>query len=85
MDLTGGVGMRIDMTKDPWKQQTRNGVLFGLLLQYQAAGYLMGAGSPAGSDSEDNASPSGIVQGHAYSLLDVVEIDGNQLLKLRNP
>ena len=64
VDLSGGIGSRIDMSKDPYKQQTRNGVLFKQLLQYRNSGFLLGAGSPAGSDSEANASPSGIVQGH---------------------
>jgi calpain-15 len=74
VDLSGGIGSRIDMSKDPTKQQTRNGVIFAQLLSHHAAGYLLGAGSPSGSDSETNASPSGIIQG-----------DGNQLLRMRNP
>lgn len=45
----------------------------------------MGAGTPSGSDSEANASPSGIVQGHAYSILDVQEADEFKLIQLRNP
>jgi Calpain family cysteine protease len=43
----------------------------------------MGAGSPAGSDTD--VSPMGIVQGHAYSLLDACEIDSVKLVQLRNP
>ena len=43
----------------------------------------MGAGSPAGSDTD--TSSLGIVQGHAYSILDVCEIEGNKLIQLRNP
>lgn len=27
----------------------------------------------------------GIVQGHAYSVLDVYEVEGNKLIQLRNP
>ena len=85
VDLSGGIGSRIDMSKDPFKQQTRNGVLFKQLLAYKQAGFLLGAGSPAGSDSEANASASGIVQGHAYAILSVEEVDDVQLLRLRNP
>jgi hypothetical protein len=85
VDLSGGIGSRIDMSKEPAKSQSRTGQLFHQLLQYRQAGFLLGAGSPAGSDSESNASPSGIVQGHAYSILDVQEVDGFQLIRLRNP
>ena len=45
--------------------------------------YLMGAGSNSGSDKD--ISSLGIVQGHAYSILDAMEIDGVQILQLRNP
>jgi hypothetical protein len=38
----------------------------------------MGAGSPSGSDTD--ISNLGIVQGHAYSILDVAEIDGEKLI-----
>ena len=43
----------------------------------------MGAGSPSGSDTD--VSNLGIVQGHAYSILDIAEIDGEKLMQLRNP
>ena len=52
-------------------------------MRYASGGFLLGAGSPSGSDTE--TSTLGIVQGHAYALLDVREIDGHRLLKLRNP
>jgi len=48
----------------------------------------MGAGTPAGADSEANASYWGIVQGHAYSILDLFILDSDSninLIKLRNP
>lgn len=43
----------------------------------------MGAGSPSGSDAD--VSSLGIVQGHAYSILDVFTIEGVKLIQLRNP
>ena len=43
----------------------------------------MGAGSPSGSDKD--VSNLGIVQGHAYSILDVLEVEGTKLVQLRNP
>jgi len=45
----------------------------------------MGAGSPAGSDSEASASALGIVQGHAYAILAVKPADNYRLIQLRNP
>jgi len=55
------------------------------LINYQESGFLMGAGSPAGKDTVESMSPLGIVQGHAYSLLRIVDIDGLKLMQLRNP
>jgi len=45
--------------------------------------YLLGAGTPPGSD--EDVSDLGIVQGHAYSILDACDVDGVKLLQLRNP
>ena len=41
-------------------------------------GYLMGCSSPPGTDT--HTSDLGIVQGHAYSVLDATEVEGNKLL-----
>jgi hypothetical protein len=71
-DLTGGIAMRIDVKSA--NADIRSGVLWKKMLDYRQNGFLMGAGTPAGSDSVENASPLGIVQGHAYSLLDVQEV-----------
>ena len=44
---------------------------------------LIGAESP--SRSEFHVPSSGIVQGHAYSLLQVHEVYGHKLVQIRNP
>lgn len=75
-DLTGGASYTIDLHAD--------GLRLGLwerLLAYHVAGLLLGAGSPAGSDSEVTA--SGIALGHAYAVLEVREVDGWRLVLLR--
>jgi hypothetical protein len=54
-----------------------------MLVSWNNKNYLMGVGSPSGSDSD--VSNLGIVQGHAYSILDIAEIDGFKLIQLRNP
>ncbi len=45
--------------------------------------YILSAGSPPGSN--DDISDLGIVMGHAYSILDACDVDGNKLIQLRNP
>ena len=46
-------------------------------------GYLMGCNSPPGSDT--NVNDMGIAFGHAYSILDAFEVEGNKLIQVRNP
>lgn len=45
--------------------------------------YILSAGSPPGSN--EDISELGIVMGHAYSILDACEVDGDKLIQLRNP
>jgi len=76
-DLTGGVpGTIDDLTNDmdaKWSQ---------LKILYEG-GHLLGAGSTSGSDKD--ISDEGIVQGHAYSILQVRQVDNHRLLQMRNP
>ena len=65
------------------KTMHNTGELWAKLLFWKSKNYLMGCGSPSGSDSD--VSSLGIVQGHAYSILDVAMIDGHKLMQLRNP
>ena len=46
-------------------------------------GHLLGAGSTSGSDKD--ISDEGIVQGHAYSILQVRQVDKHRLMQMRNP
>ena len=83
MELTGGVSERISLhpTSAPF-----DGSLFADLCGYAQSGFLLGAGSPVGaSDREEDASAGGIVQSHAYSILGLVDVDGHQLVHVRNP
>lgn len=66
-DLTGGAGGEIDMRSAQAQIDLVSGRLW--LLRFKQEGFLLGAGSPSGSDV--HISSSGIVQGHAYSLLQV--------------
>lgn len=83
VDLTGGAGEEIDMRSAEAQIDLASGRLWSQLLRFKQEGFLLGAGSPSGSDV--HISSSGIVQGHAYSLLQVREVDGHKLLQIRNP
>ncbi|KAJ6713506.1 CALPAIN-5 [Salix purpurea] len=83
VDLTGGAGEEIDMRSAQAQIDLASGRLWSQLLRFKQEGFLLGAGSPSGSDVQ--VSSSGIVQGHAYSLLQVREVDGHKLVQIRNP
>ncbi|XP_010257664.1 PREDICTED: calpain-type cysteine protease DEK1 [Nelumbo nucifera] len=83
VDLTGGAGEEIDMRSAQAQIDLASGRLWSQLLRFKQEGFLLGAGSPSGSDV--HISSSGIVQGHAYSVLQVREVDGHKLVQIRNP
>ncbi|XP_027916501.1 calpain-type cysteine protease DEK1 isoform X1 [Vigna unguiculata] len=83
VDLTGGAGEEIDMRSGEAQIDLASGRLWSQLLRFKQEGFLLGAGSPSGSDV--HVSSSGIVQGHAYSILQVREVDGHKLVQIRNP
>ncbi|XP_031284367.1 calpain-type cysteine protease DEK1 [Pistacia vera] len=83
VDLTGGAGEEIDMRSAQAQIDLASGRLWSQLLRFKQEGFLLGAGSPSGSDV--HISSSGIVQGHAYSILQVREVDGHKLVQIRNP
>jgi len=82
-DLTNGAPQSFQFSDEKVKEMFNTGELWDKLKFWEEKGYLMGAGSPSGVDTD--TSDLGIVQGHAYSILDVFEIDGNRLIQLRNP
>lgn len=55
------------------------------ILGYYKNGYLMGAGTPPNEMGDRAVNENGIVQGHAYSVLELNEYEGEQLIRLRNP
>jgi len=72
VDLTGGVGGENLSLAEEGRDPDR---LWSRLTGFVHAGYLLGAGSPAGTDTDVSA--EGIVQGHAYSCLRVAEEEGH--------
>eukprot|EP00931_Biecheleriopsis_adriatica_P056631 TRINITY_DN33564_c0_g1_i1.p1 TRINITY_DN33564_c0_g1~~TRINITY_DN33564_c0_g1_i1.p1 ORF type:complete len:1809 (+),score=334.40 TRINITY_DN33564_c0_g1_i1:35-5461(+) len=83
VDMTGGMGQSIRLTTKESKKEIDDGTMWSKLKGFMDDGHLMGAGSSAGSDTD--ISDKGIVFGHAYSILRLEDIDGHQLVKMRNP
>ncbi|KNC51799.1 calpain-B [Thecamonas trahens ATCC 50062] len=83
VDMTGGQSEMVEFRKEENEADVRSGKVWKKMLKYRKAKYLMGCGSNAGKDTQ--TSKNNIVQGHAFAILDVVEVDGHRLIKLRNP
>eukprot|EP01138_Halocafeteria_seosinensis_P014184 gb/GECG01014483.1/.p1 GENE.gb/GECG01014483.1/~~gb/GECG01014483.1/.p1 ORF type:complete len:2079 (+),score=265.95 gb/GECG01014483.1/:1-6237(+) len=87
VDITGGHGSNMELNTSSVKQEVMDGSLWEKLMNFYRNGYLMGCGSHAGKDT--NVSSKGIVYGHAYSILKLVEgadqFGTHHLLQLRNP
>lgn len=79
--MTGGFPEEIELKH---YQETNTAEIFQKMLDFKKAGYLMGAGSPPNAQG-DAVDIDGIYQGHAYLVLDVRNLDGNKIIKLRNP
>lgn len=83
--FTGGASEEIDLSDH--SQVPSVTVLWHRMEHYHSKGFMMGAASPPGSDK--GPAVCGIVQGHAYAILDMQEVllKGKQLhmIKVRNP
>ena len=91
MDLTGAPFKTIRLDDPDLKPSIANGTLWKELKQYDIENYIMSASTP-GEDiyTETGARPgkngTGLVAGHAYTLIAVKETSkGDKLCKLRNP
>ncbi|CAM9207590.1 unnamed protein product [Choristocarpus tenellus] len=59
--------------------------LWKKMVKYQRNGYIMGAGTITGNLAEKQIQDIGLVFGTAYTIFDVQESEGEQLIKLCNP
>ena len=81
--MIGGYPIAYYMNQMATKEMVQNGTLWKKMLKWHEDGNFMCAGSNPGRDTEKSI--QGIIFGHAYTVLQVVEIDGNKLIQLRNP
>jgi hypothetical protein len=93
VSMTGGSSDEINLDDSEAQAEARSGLLWTRLRGHRQRGYLMGCGSPAGSDT--SCDEHGIVQGHAYGIIDLREASITdaatgrmrvwKMIKLRNP
>ena len=81
-EMTGGFPSEI--TLEVYREKDLN-ELYHTIDKYNNNGYLLGAGTPENPQGDKAISEDGIVQGHAYQILDVRNLDGNKLIRFRNP
>ena len=77
-DLTNGAPFKFDLSSADCKKMLASGELWDKLKFWADNDYLMGANSNEGKDTDMN--PMGIAFGHAYSILDVCEVEGHKLV-----
>lgn len=82
-DLTGGESEEIFLAKA--SRGANKKALWNKLKRYYRNKYLLGAGSMSAATADREIQDTGLVFGAAYAVYEVREIDGHQMLKLRNP
>lgn len=89
MDLTGAPCLSIRFADASTQQKVSNGELWSSLVRYDQENYLMSASTPGKDTSSEgvrNKPSTGLVGGHAYTLIAAkVSSKGHRLVKLRNP
>jgi len=89
MDLTGAPYEKIVFSVPECQQAISDGSLFNKLKEYDSKGYIMSLSTPGENmrpENEKNNLDSGLVFGHAYTLLGVLTTsNGDKLLRIRNP
>lgn len=80
-DMVKGFPEQMDLKKDGKNLD----VFWEKMKALKRQGALVGAGSPENPMGDAAINQLGIVQGHAYSVLNIDEIDDSKLIQLRNP
>ena len=80
-DLTGNPSFTVSL--DEMQTEIVDGSLWKSILEWSSNGFMMGCGSHSGSDTNHN--DLGIVLGHAFSVLDVKDVDNIKFMQIRNP
>jgi hypothetical protein len=82
-DLAQGESSEIFLARE--SRGARKAKLWENMREWQRNAYLMGAGTITSDNADNEIQDSGLVFGACYVVYEVREVDGNQLIKLRNP
>jgi len=88
IDLTGCPTETIDFAKESGANLLRQNALWPLLKKEDDEGSLISGSTPGEDRWTEVGGPSrngGLVPGHAYTIIQVKEANGNRLLNIRNP
>lgn len=90
IDLTGCPSRNIRFDLPETKAKIASGALWRELCHYDEENFLMSASTPGEDHLTESGrfakSPTGLIAGHAYTLISAVQLDcGHRLLRLRNP
>jgi calpain-15 len=88
VDLTGGASEKFNLRAPETAEMIESSLFWKDLKKYHQAGFLLGCSNVVKDDNKvktDGAGQTGILFNHAYGILDVRDVDGLQLIRIRNP
>jgi calpain len=88
VDLTGGCSEKYNLRAPETVEQIENGQFWKDLKKHHQLGYMIGCANAmkdTEGKQEDGMGTQGILYNHAYGMMDVRDIDGLQLVRIRNP
>jgi len=88
VDLTGGASEKYNLRDPDTTKMIENGEIWSMLKKNHQLGYLLGCANSQKNDkgeAEEAMGDKGILANHAYGIMDTRDIDGLQLIRIRNP
>ena len=88
VDLTGGASEKYNLRAPEIAEAIETQQFWKDIKKYHAQGFLIGCSNVVKDENgnkQDGAGQTGILFNHAYGILDVRELDGLQLVRIRNP
>ena len=84
-DMTGEATELIDLEDQTNPMAKDPNLLWGMLLKCMEESFLLGCSISMSGVAAESVSAEGLLYKHAYGILDVQEIQGHKLIRIRNP